>query len=122
MGIENKRRLSRLKRKLRVRKKIHGTSERPRLSVFRSSKHIYAQLIDDTSGNTLVASSSVEKTFKALDKPESKCAAANMVGKMIGQKAKDKGISRIVFDRNGYIYHGRVKALSEGAREAGLEF
>ena len=122
MGTESKRRLSRMKRKLRVRKKIFGTSDRPRLSVFRSSKHIYAQLIDDTSGKTLAASSSLEKAFAALDKPESKCAAANSVGKIIGEKAKDKGIKKVIFDRNGYIYHGRVKALSEGAREAGLEF
>lgn len=122
MGTESKRRMARMKRKLRVRKKIYGTLDRPRLSVFRSSKHIYAQLIDDTSGKTLVASSSVEKAFRELDKPESKCAAANSVGKMIGERAKGKGINKVIFDRNGYIYHGRVKALSEGAREAGLEF
>jgi large subunit ribosomal protein L18 len=122
MGTESKRRVARMKRKLRVRKKIFGTSERPRLSVFRSSKHIYAQLIDDTSGKTIVASSSLEKAFKEIGKPESKRAAANSVGKMIGERAKDKGINEIIFDRNGYIYHGRVKALSEGAREAGLVF
>ncbi len=122
MGTENKRRLARIKRKRRVRKKILGTSERPRLSIFRSSKHIYAQIIDDTEGRTLVASSSMEKAFKEMEKHKSKCDAANSVGKMIGQKAKDKGINTVVFDRNGYIYHGRVKALSDGAREAGLEF
>lgn len=122
MGMESKRRVARAKRKLRVRKKIFGTPERPRLSVFRSAKHIYAQLIDDTSGKTLAASSSLEKAFKDLGDPESKCAAANSVGKLIGERAKDKGINQVVFDRNGFIYHGRVKALSEGAREAGLEF
>ncbi|MBW2367148.1 MAG: 50S ribosomal protein L18 [Deltaproteobacteria bacterium] len=122
MGRENKSRLARLKRQGRVRNKILGTNERPRLSVFRSARHIYAQIIDDDQGRTLAACSSVEKKFSRLDKPESKCHAANMVGKLIAQLAKEKGITKVVFDRNGFLYHGRVKAVSDGAREAGLEF
>ena len=109
----------RLKRKIRIRKKVTGTPERPRLCVFRSSKHIYAQIIDDTLGKTLVSASTVEKDFV---KPGDKKASASTIGKLIGARALEHGIKKIVFDRNGYIYHGRLKALSEGAREAGLEF
>lgn len=109
----------RLKRKIRIRKKLTGTAERPRLCVFRSTKHIYAQIIDDTAGKTLVAASTVEKDFvKSGDKKVS----ANTIGKLVAQRALENGIKKIVFDRNGYIYHGRLKALSDGAREAGLEF
>ena len=122
MGTENKRQEARIKRQRRVRKKVQGTSERPRLSVFRSTKHIYAQIIDDTKGHTLVACASTEEAFKNLDKPESKCSAANMLGKMIAERAKEKGIEKVVFDRNGFLYHGRIKAVSDGAREAGLKF
>ncbi len=122
MGNENKKNLARIKRQRRVRKKIIGTSERPRLSVFRSARHIYAQIIDDSKGCTLAACSTVEKAFQDLDKPESKCKAAEAIGKMIGARAKEKGIEKVVFDRNGFLYHGRVKAVSDGAREAGLEF
>jgi large subunit ribosomal protein L18 len=118
----HQRKQSRLKRKLRIRKKISGTKEHPRLSVFRSAKHIFAQIIDDDSGNTLVAASTHEKEFKSQDKFESKVAAANFIGKLIGKRSIDKGINSVVFDRNGFIYHGRVKAVSEGAREAGLKF
>lgn len=122
MGTENKKQLARVKRQRRVRKKIKGTTERPRLSVFRSAKHIYAQIIDDTEGRTLVACGSTEEAVKSLEKPENKCAAASTVGKMIAERAKEKGIEAVVFDRNGFLYHGRVKAVSDGAREAGLKF
>lgn len=109
----------RLKRKIRIRKKVTGTAERPRLCVFRSSKHIYVQIIDDIAGKTLVAASTVEKDFvKSGDKK----ASANTIGKLVAQRALENGIKKIVFDRNGFIYHGRLKALSDGAREAGLEF
>ena len=103
----------------RVRKKIQGTAERPRLTVFRSLKYIYAQVIDDKTGNTLVSASSlVNTTAKSKDS----VAAAKEVGQTLGTLAKSKNIQKVVFDRGGYIYHGRIKALAEGAREAGLEF
>lgn len=111
--------VQRLKRHRRVRKNISGTAEKPRLNVFRSSKHIYAQVIDDTKGVTLVSASSLEKDF---DGAGSNCEAAKAVGKRVAEKALEKGIKTVVFDRGGYIYHGRVAALAEGAREAGLEF
>jgi len=122
MGALDKKKLSRLKRKLRIRKKISGTNEQPRLSVFRSSRHIYVQVIDDVSGQTLVAASTNEKQVKAQPKFDSKIKAANYVGKLVAERAIEKGIKDIVFDRNGYLYHGRVKAVSDGAREAGLKF
>ncbi len=122
MGTENKKELARVKRQRRVRKKIKGTPERPRLSVFRSAKHIYAQIIDDTKGLTLVACASTEEAFKSLGKHENKCNAAETVGKLIAERAKEKGIEQVVFDRNGFLYHGRIKAVSDGAREAGLKF
>ena len=109
----------RARRKRRIRKKISGTTERPRLSVFRSAKHIYAQVIDDTSGRTLAASSSKAKDFAAEG---SKVDVAKAVGSLIAEACKTAGIEKVVFDRNGYIYHGRVKALADGAREGGLEF
>lgn len=122
MGNTSPRLLSRLKRKKRIRKNIFGTQERPRMSVFRSSKHIYAQIIDDTTGVTLVAASTLDKEFKD-NKPEGKKAeAAKTVGSLIGRRAVDKGITQVVLDRNGFLYHGRVKELSNGAREAGLNF
>ena len=108
----------RVKRHARVRGKISGTPERPRLSVFRSEKTIYAQIIDDVAGNTLVAASSVEKDFG----PGSNKEAARKVGKLAAERALAKGIEEVVFDRGGYIYHGRVKELAEGAREGGLKF
>jgi large subunit ribosomal protein L18 len=113
---------ARYKRKLRVRKKVFGTAIRPRLSVFRSEKHIYAQIIDDTAGVTLVASASNEKTVKGDSELKGKCAVAKAVGNLIAERAKEKGITKVVFDRNGFLYHGRVKAISDGAREAGLDF
>ena len=110
---------ARLKRHARVRKKISGTAARPRLNVFRSTKHIYAQLIDDVAGVTLASASSMEKVFEGFGGNKE---AAKKVGMAIARKAQEKGISEIVFDRSGYIYHGRVKELAEGAREGGLKF
>ncbi|GKI16175.1 50S ribosomal protein L18 [Allofournierella sp.] len=109
---------ARLRRHRRVRGKISGTAERPRLDVFRSSKHIYAQIIDDVAGVTLVSASSMEKGFEGFG---GNIEAAGKVGKMIAEKALEKGIKTVVFDRGGFVYHGRVKALAEGAREGGLE-
>lgn len=109
----------RLMRHKRVRGKLSGTSERPRLNVFRSGANIYAQIIDDTKGITLVAASSLEKGFEGKG---TTIEAAEKVGQAVAQKAKDKGITTVVFDRGGYLYHGRVKALADGARAAGLEF
>ncbi len=117
-----KRRLTRIKKKQRVRKKVTGTPERPRLCVFRSAKHMYAQIIDDVAGHTLVAASTCEKEALAGQKFDSKKLAAVFVGKLVAERAKEKGITKVVFDRNGYIYHGRIKAVSDGAREAGLIF
>ena len=110
---------SRLRRHKRVRGKINGTSECPRLNVFRSSQHIYAQIIDDVKGVTLAAASSTEKGFDGYG---GNVEAAKKVGKMIAEKAKAAGITDVVFDRGGYVYHGRVAALAEGAREGGLNF
>jgi large subunit ribosomal protein L18 len=104
----------------RIRKQVRGTSARPRLAVFRSLNHIYAQVIDDEQGVTLCAASSVEKTAGAS--PGGNVEAAKVIGKLIAERAKEKGISSVVFDRGGYIYHGRVKTLAEAAREAGLQF
>jgi large subunit ribosomal protein L18 len=118
----NIRQQARLKRKKRIRKKIQGTSLRPRLSVFRSARHTYAQIVDDTVGHTLVEASTMGSQAKDAPKFENKVAAANFVGKLIGERALEKGIKEVVFDRNGFLYHGRVKSLSEGARKAGLIF
>ena len=109
-------------RHARVRKKVFGTEERPRLSVFRSENHIYAQIIDDVKGNTLCAASTVEKDVAAKVAKLSKSEAAKVVGKAVAEKALKLGIKEVVFDRGGYLYTGRVQALAEGAREAGLEF
>jgi large subunit ribosomal protein L18 len=116
IGSSGAREISRQRRHLRVRKKVNGTAERPRLVVFRSDKHIYAQLVDDTVGRTIATVSSLKvgggkKSEKAAE-----------VGKQVAAVAKDKGITRVVFDRGGYKYHGRVKAVADGAREGGLEF
>ena len=110
---------ARLKRHLRVRSKISGTAERPRLDVFRSNSNIYAQLIDDVNGVTLAAAASNEKDFDANG---GNCEGARKVGKLIAERAVSKGITEVVFDRGGYIYLGRVKELAEGAREGGLKF
>jgi large subunit ribosomal protein L18 len=111
---------ARLRRHLRVRKKVRGTAEKPRLSVYRSLSHIYAQLIDDDAGRTIAAASDLEKG--AQRNGNGKTGVAKEVGELIAQRAKEQGVSRVVFDRGGYRYHGRVKALAEAAREAGLEF
>lgn len=119
-GDKNK---ARLKRHLRVRKKIEGTPERPRLNVFRSSKHMYAQIIDDTKGVTLVSASTLDKELKdQIGGNGGNIEAARKVGEAIANRAKKNGINQVVFDRSGYIYHGRVQAIADAAREAGLEF
>lgn len=110
------------RRKLRIRKRISGSIERPRLSVFRSAKHIYAQIVDDTTGSTLVHASTLSKELKGKLGELDKTAEAKAVGKLIGELAKSKKIDKVVFDRNGYAYHGRVSALAQAARDAGLEF
>ena len=122
MGTTSDRAQARMKRKKRIRKHLLGTSERPRLSVFRSAKHIYAQIIDDGTGHTLAAASSLETEAKEKKDIENNVSMATFVGKLVGERAKKQGIKQVVFDRNGFLYHGRVKAVSEGAREAGLEF
>ena len=106
----------------RIRKKIRGTSERPRLAVFRSGAHIYAQVIDDDAGRTLAAASSLDKDVKGKLKGGGNVAAAKEVGGLIASRAKEKGVAAVVFDRGGFQYHGRIKALADAAREAGLEF
>lgn len=121
MARTNPKTIARAKRVKRIRKKIIGTGERPRLRVFKSNKHIYAQIIDDVAGHTLVAMSTIDKEF-ALGDEKGKTGAAKKVGETIGARAKAAGITKVVFDRGGAIYHGRVKSLSEGARESGLEF
>ena len=122
MSSMNIRQQARLKRKKRIRKKIHGTPQRPRLSVFRSARHIYVQIVDDSAGRTLTSASTLDKEVKNGPEFENKVAAANFVGQLIGKRALDNGIKEVVFDRNGFLYHGRVKSVSEGAREAGLIF
>jgi large subunit ribosomal protein L18 len=122
MGVVNKRTELRAKRKVRIRKRIFGTPERPRLSVYRSLNHIYTQIIDDTQGVTLASASTVEKDVRDAQKFGNKRAAATYIGKLIAERASAKGIKSVVFDRNGFLYHGRVKAVSDGAREAGLDF
>ncbi|QTA78856.1 50S ribosomal protein L18 [Desulfonema limicola] len=125
MGSSDLKRKSRQKRKKRIRKKMVGTSERPRLSVFKSAKHIYAQIVNDVEGNTLVAASSMEKDIREdpdIVSEKGKIPVAARIGKLIADRAMQKGVKKVVFDRNGFIYHGRIKAVSEGAREAGLDF
>jgi len=106
----------------RQRKNIVGTQERPRLNVYRSSTHIYAQVIDDAAGNTLVAASTLDAEIKGKLEGKSKVEQAALVGELIGSRAKDKGVTKVVFDRGGYLYTGRVAALADGARKAGLDF
>ncbi len=114
--------VNRKARHMRVRKKISGTAEKPRLNVFRSNANIYAQIIDDVAGNTLVAASSLESAVKDNASSTGNKDAAKLVGELLAKKALEKGIEDVVFDRGGYIYHGRVKELAEGARSAGLKF
>ncbi|MBC8319937.1 MAG: 50S ribosomal protein L18 [Bacteroidetes bacterium] len=120
MGIKNKKAYSRLRIKRRIRKTIVGTPERPRMSVFRSNKQIYVQLIDDSVGSVLIAASSCEKD--SADSKVHKIEQASLVGTLIAEKAKAAGIENVVFDRNGYLYHGRIKSLAEAARKGGLKF
>ena len=112
----------RIKRHKRIRNKISGTPERPRLSVFRSTRHIYAQIIDDVNGVTLVAASTMEKDIAEAVKEMTKSEQAKYVGSTIGRRAIEKGVTTVVFDRSGYLYMGRLESLAEGAREAGLQF
>ncbi|MCM1158420.1 MAG: 50S ribosomal protein L18 [Bacteroidales bacterium] len=112
----------RAKKHLRIRNRFSGTAERPRLAVFRSNNHMYAQIIDDTVGNTLVSASTVQKEVKAELEKTNNVDAAAYLGKVIAKRALDKGITTVVFDRGGFIYQGKVKALADAAREAGLEF
>ncbi len=122
MASLNRRQALRQKRKKRIRKKIFGTQERPRMTVFRSAKHIYTQIVDDTQGITLATASTTEKEVMEQQKFENKTAAANYIGQLIAERASQKGIKSVVFDRNGFLYHGRIKAVSDGARKAGLDF
>ena len=112
----------RIVRHRRVRKKVQGSGERPRLCVFRSLRYIYAQIIDDTTGHTLASASSLEPAAGKGSEPLPKLESSQAVGKLVAERAKEQGINRVVFDRGGYKYHGRVKALAEGSREAGLVF
>ena len=118
MARRDSKNIIRLRVHKRIRSRVSGTQERPRLAVFRSVKHIYAQVIDDTKGHTVVAAGSNEKDSKN----GGNVAGAKEIGKLVAERAKDKGIKAVVFDRGGYLYHGRVKALADAAREAGLEF
>ncbi len=120
MAYRNRTELRRQRIRHRIRKIVSGTAERPRMTVFRSSKAIYVQLIDDLAGKTLVAASSMEK--EVAGQKVTKTEQAKLVGKLIAQKAADAGISQVVFDRGGYLYHGRVKSLADAAREGGLKF
>jgi len=122
MGTMNPRLKMRLKRKRRIRKQLSGTGDRPRLSVFRSARHIYAQIIDDAQGATLVATGTLDADIRDKLPGLKKQQAAREVGKLLAAKARAKGITQVVFDRNGFLYHGRVKELAEGCREEGLIF
>jgi len=116
------RNVTRQKRHYRLRKHLSGTPERPRLAVFRSNKHIYAQIIDDVSRSTIVAASTMEKAISSKLKSTSNIDAAKQIGAAVAKKAKEKGIESVVFDRGGFIFHGKIKALADAAREAGLKF
>ena len=122
MSSLSQKNLSRIKRKIRVRKKIKGVTERPRLNVFKSSRHIYAQLIDDTTGTTIVSASTLDSAVNLGLSHTGNIEAAVRVGASIAKTALSKGINTVVFDRNGFLYHGRIKALADAARENGLSF
>ena len=122
MSQKNQRETARQNRKGRIRKRIFGTEQRPRLSVFRSAKHIYAQVVIDSTGSTILSASTLSPDLRAEIDDLDKSDAAKKVGQWIGKKALEKNIQRVVFDRNGFLYHGRIKALAEGARESGLVF
>lgn len=119
MGIKNKKAYSRLRIKRRIRKTIIGSAERPRMSVFRSNKQIYVQIINDAAGHTLLATSSTDESIAG--QKTTKTAQAALVGKLVAEKAKEAGITEVVFDRNGYLYHGRIKSLADAARKGGLK-
>ena len=122
MSQKNQRETARQNRKGRIRKRIFGTEQRPRLSVFRSAKHIYAQLVIDSTGSTILAASTLSPDLRAEIGDLDKSDAAKKVGQWIGKMALEKNIQQVVFDRNGFLYHGRIKALADGARESGLVF
>ena len=122
MVSKESRSANRIKKHMKIRNRFSGTPERPRLAVFRSNNHMYAQIIDDTVGNTLVAASTLEKDVKAELEKTNDVAAAAKLGTVIAKKALEKGITTVVYDRGGFVYQGKVKALAEAAREAGLEF
>lgn len=122
MNVAKERQIARSKRQVRVRRKVRGSQERPRLCVFRSAKHIYAQIIEDVTGTTLVAVSTVTKDVGGDLKVSGNVEAAKLIGKKIAERALAKNITQVVFDRNGFLYHGRIKALADAAREAGLSF
>jgi large subunit ribosomal protein L18 len=122
MDISKQKRISRARRHFRVRTRVSGTPSRPRMNIYRSSANIYVQVIDDTVGNTLVSASTVDKEIAPQIAGKTKLEAAKIVGQVVGARAKAAGITQIVFDRGGYRYHGRVAAVADGAREAGLEF
>jgi large subunit ribosomal protein L18 len=119
---KNNRRVARLRRHKRVREHVVGTSERPRLNVFRSLHHIYAQVIDDSQNHTLVSASTIDQGVESQVQGLNKTQQAHVVGKVLAERALEQGIGKVVFDRGGYQYHGRVKAVADGAREGGLEF
>lgn len=121
-NVSEKKTVARERRHLRIRKKVEGTAQRPRLNVFRSTTNIYAQVIDDVVGHTLVSASTIDKEIAPQVEGKNKVESAKIVGKVLAERAKQAGISMVVFDRGGYKYHGRVAALAEGAREGGLEF
>ena len=121
MVSKESRQLVRAKKHMKIRNRFSGTAERPRLAVFRSNNHMYAQIIDDTVGNTLVSASTLEKEIKAELEKTNNVDAAAYLGTVIAKRAIEKGIKEVVFDRGGYVYHGRVKALADGAREGGLK-
>ena len=121
-GITNQRQTARLKRKKRIRRKMEGTEVRPRLTVFRSDKHIYAQIINDQTGATLVSASTLSPEYREMEPIKGKLGAAKRVGELVARKAIEKGIAKVVFDRNGFIYHGRIQALADAARQKGLDF
>jgi large subunit ribosomal protein L18 len=120
--ITTPKRRKRLRRKVSIRLRIHGTAERPRLSVFRSARYVYAQAVDDTQGRVLAAASELEASLKEAVAGKPKKERARIVGKVIGEKLIARGVTQVVFDRNGFIYHGRVKEVADGARDAGLTF
>ena len=122
MVSKESRQLVRAKKHMKIRNRFSGTAERPRLAVFRSNNHMYAQIIDDTVGNTLVSASTLEKEIKAELEKTNNVDAAAYLGTVIAKRAIEKGIKEVVFDRGGFIYHGKIKALAEAAREAGLTF